>query len=124
MLMLTAFTLLLTIKPLNNSLNGLQERIFWKSLKQTWTKEIISSAKFDKVHTIEFKRRKIIFSEKNNNKVVITLPQTMTIRRYEVIRINETGSIAGRTVIVDSTLQDRPYHILVQLGWGKYHVTH
>ncbi|KRM95581.1 hypothetical protein FC19_GL001717 [Liquorilactobacillus aquaticus DSM 21051] len=123
-LALSAFTLLLTVSPLENSINGLQEKIFWQSFKQTWTNEIISSSKFKKVHTIAFKNNKIVFSEKNNRKVMVRLPKTMSIRRYESISVNDTGSISGRTIIVDSTLQDKPYYIMIQLGWGKYHVTH
>ncbi|WP_311408319.1 hypothetical protein [Liquorilactobacillus uvarum] len=123
-LALSVFTLLLIARPLESSISVLQERIFWQSFKQTWTREIISSTKFIKVHTIIFKNKKIIFSEQNNKKVTVELPKTMTIRRYESINVNDTGSISGRTIIVDSTLQDKPYYILIQLGWGKYHVTH
>ncbi|KRL02718.1 hypothetical protein [Liquorilactobacillus capillatus] len=122
-LALSTFVLLLTIKPLDNSISNLQEKIFWQSFKQTWTREIISSAKFNKVYTIEFKHDRVIFNERNNIKVIVKLPRTLSIRRYELIKVNDTGSISGRTIIVDSSLQGKPYYILVQLGWGKYHVT-
>ncbi len=121
-LALSAFFVLLALRPAGTITARVKEEIFWQQLKHAWQRETIVVPQHGVKGFIEFKAHEVAFWEGNVVKTVIKLPETMEVPAYRLIRINETGNVTANTIIVKSTLSALTYKIVVQFGWGKYYV--
>ncbi|GAX07156.1 hypothetical protein IWT25_02504 [Secundilactobacillus pentosiphilus] len=98
------------------------ERAFWASFDSYW-KQALYEAQYrgQKTEITIQPGSPVIFHTVKNDKQ-LAMPKSMHPKQSERILIRSNATVSPRTVAFASDIDQRTYRLVIQMGWGVYHV--
>lgn len=98
------------------------ERAFWASFDSYWKRALYEAQYHGKRTEITIKKgSSIVFRTAQDDKRLL-IPKSMHPNQTEKILIRSNATVSPRTVSFASDIDQRTYRLVIQMGWGVYHV--
>lgn len=98
------------------------ERAFWGSFDGYWKQALYEAQYHGQKTVVTIKPGSpVIFRTARVNRV-LAIPQSMHPKQSESILIRSNATVSPRTVSFTSDIDQRIYRLVIQMGWGVYHV--
>lgn len=98
------------------------ESAFWESFDSCW-KQALSEAEYHGKSTIvTIEGDQPIVFDTNARKKELRLPPSLHPNENSKLEIRKNATISPQTVVFHSDVDHRVYRLVIQMGWGVYHV--
>ena len=101
-----------------HTLASLQEKLFFKELRQTWSAPIYQGEQQKQYTWIQFEPKQVKFSVGQKTLKILVYPKSLTpTTEYQELSVSGLGSLTPTTETFTSTL-GKEYRVHFQLGYG------
>lgn len=123
LLIVSSILVLVMVGSQRLSQSSLQtERAFWESFDSYWKQALYEAQYHGRSTDIRIKNgESIVFRTAQKDKS-LTMPRSLHSDQSEKISIRSDGTTSPRTIIFKSDIDQRIYRLVIQMGWGVYHV--
>ncbi|MTV83228.1 prepilin-type N-terminal cleavage/methylation domain-containing protein [Secundilactobacillus folii] len=98
------------------------EQAFWTSFDGYW-KQALSEAEYHNRSTmVKIKTDQPVVFKTNGHENKLNLPKSLHPDKNVLLDIRANSSISPQTVTFHSDIDHRIYRLVIQMGWGVYHV--
>ncbi|GAX02203.1 type II secretion system protein [Secundilactobacillus silagei] len=98
------------------------ERAFWNSFDGYWKQALYEAQYHGRKTEITIEKNAPIIFRTDKGDQSLTLPRSLHPERAEKLLIRSNATISPRTVTFSSDVDQRKYRLVIQMGWGVYHV--
>lgn len=123
LLIISSLLVLIMVGGQRFSRSSLQtERAFWDSFDSYWKQALYQAQYHGKKTEITIKEGAPIVFRTADEKQSLTMPRSLHPKQEETLLIRSDATISPRTVTFSSDIDRRTYRLVIQMGWGVYHV--
>lgn len=98
------------------------ERAFWESFDGYWKQALYEAQYHGRSTDISLEDGSPVVFRTAQKEKTLMMPRSLHPERFEKIAIRSDGTTSPRTVTFKSDIDQRTYRLVIQMGWGVYHV--
>lgn len=98
------------------------ERAFWESFDGYWKQALYEAQYHGRSTDISIEKGSPLVFRTAQKEKSLALPRSIRPNQSEKLSIRSDGTTSPRTVIFKSDIDQRIYRLVIQMGWGVYHV--
>ncbi|MCH5462603.1 hypothetical protein HC026_04610 [Lactobacillus sp. LC28-10] len=127
LVIISSLLILIMVGGQRFSRNSLQtERAFWSSFDSYWKQALYEAQYHGQETQISIKEgHPVVFrtsNDKQTDEKTLAVPKSLHPERSEKLLIRSDATISPQTVTFLSDIDHRKYRLVIQMGWGVYHV--
>lgn len=98
------------------------ERAFWESFDGYWKQALYEAQYHGRSTDISLEDGSPVVFRTAQKEKTLRMPRSLHPERFEKIAIRSDGTTSPRTVTFKSDIDQCTYRLVIQMGWGVYHV--